>query len=108
MCCERESKRLVYHGLPKLEAKKEKSQESIKKDLILAKKQVGCSQCGYNEYNFCIDLHHVNPNDKDSRLRKHGTFQCLPLEDLILELDKCTPLCAMCHRKVHAGIIKLK
>lgn len=103
----------VCHNVEKKIMMRGRNPSSItatKKDLILKRKKDGCSQCGYKEYMFCIDLHHDNPEQKHIKLRKvkrSNTLLNLNIEELIEELKICTPLCKMCHAKVHAGIIKL-
>lgn len=58
-----------------------------------------CSQCNYSKYYGALEFHHLNPEEKDvdwSKLR-------LKNWDVVLhELDKCTLLCANCHREAHA------
>jgi endogenous inhibitor of DNA gyrase (YacG/DUF329 family) len=48
-----------------------------------------CAICDYDEYDFCIDCHHIDENPNNNSL-----------ENIIM-------LCVMCHRKLHKGIIKL-
>jgi hypothetical protein len=61
----------------------------------------GCALCP--ETNpICLDLHHLNPADKNfsvSQRRQTG------LLTLVLELAKCSVLCANCHRKVEVGYL---
>jgi hypothetical protein len=57
-----------------------------------------CQHCGEDDIR-CIDWHHVDPTTKVatiSRLMQTGEFQ-----KLLLEIPKCIPLCANCHRKHH-------
>lgn len=82
--------------------------EAIKEDMVLDRKKDGCSVCGYNEYMFCIDLHHIDSSTKHPALKvRSASIRKLSIPDLAEELKLVIPLCAMCHRKVHAGIIKL-
>jgi hypothetical protein len=48
-----------------------------------------CQVCGYDKYDFNIDLHHIdeNPNNND--------------------LENIAILCCMCHRELHKGLINL-
>jgi len=46
-----------------------------------------CEVCGYDEYDFCLDIHHIDKDPKNNKL-----------ENLIV-------LCVICHRKHHKGII---
>jgi 5-methylcytosine-specific restriction endonuclease McrA len=64
-----------------------------------------CQICGYNKYQGALDLHHINPNDKDFNLGHRGHSRSW--ERVKRELDKCILVCANCHREVEAGIIKV-
>lgn len=46
-----------------------------------------CEICGYDEYDFCLDIHHIDKN-------------CLNND-----IENLKILCAICHRKLHKGII---
>ena len=48
-----------------------------------------CEVCGYDEYDFCIEVHHI---DED------------PLNNLLSNL---AVLCVICHRKLHKRIISI-
>lgn len=50
-------------------------------------KKPQCEICGYNEYDFNIDLHHIDKNCNNN------------------ELHNISILCVMCHRKLHKGVI---
>jgi 5-methylcytosine-specific restriction endonuclease McrA len=52
-------------------------------------KEKKCQVCAYDEYDFCLDVHHLDEDRKNN------------------ELDNLIILCAMCHRKVHKKIIDL-
>ena len=67
----------------------------------------GCCQvCGYNRCNDALELHHINPEEKDFGF---GRIMAIPkrLIEIIKELKKCILLCSNCHREIHAGIIEL-
>ena len=69
------------------------------------KKSLSCKVCGESE-TVCLDFHHLYANEKDFNIaaRKHSTTK---FEKIVREIEKCVVLCANCHRKVHAGIIRL-
>ena len=69
------------------------------------KKDKKCVICGENE-QVCLDFHHVNPNHKDVEVSKlqYSTYS---QKKIINEIEKCIILCANCHRKVHANLIKV-
>lgn len=62
-----------------------------------------CYVCGEDSPHV-IDFHHIDPSTKEYPLSKMLKFS---KEKVDYELSKCIPLCANCHRKVHAGIISL-
>lgn len=49
-----------------------------------------CEICGYDEYDFNLDVHHYDEN---------------PLNN---DLSNLKVLCVMCHRKLHKGIIEME
>lgn len=61
-------------------------------------KLIACMDCGYNEYLVGIDWHHLNPSEKDKNIAEMKTYS---VERLQQELQKCIPLCAICHRVRH-------
>ncbi|QKY21270.1 HNH endonuclease [Halolamina sp. CBA1230] len=59
----------------------------------------GCARCGESA-PACLDFHHRDPGEKSrsvSRLIVDGVSR----ERLREEMEKCTVLCANCHRKEH-------
>ena len=54
---------------------------------VFALKEKKCEICGYDEYDFCLDVHHIdmNPNNND--------------------ITNLSVLCVMCHKKLHKGVI---
>jgi len=65
-----------------------------------------CLVCSEAE-SVCIDYHHIFPEDKVKELSKLVN-EMFSKEKILIELEKCVPLCANCHRKVHANIIDLQ
>ena len=91
-------KRKRKDGTLKLTKKKKK----IK--MILAAKDVPCDVCQQRFDPCCMDFHHRNPAEKKYEIADYNKFGLKYLQE---ELDKCIPLCACCHRKVHAGLVSL-
>lgn len=52
-------------------------------------KEKECQICRFNEFDCCLDIHHVDSNPNNN------------------SLENLAVLCVMCHRKVHRNIIKL-
>lgn len=67
------------------------------------KRMCGCKICGERE-PVALDLHHRNPAEKD--FSPSATVSC-SIHVMKAEIRKCVVLCANCHRKVHAGILKI-
>jgi predicted HNH restriction endonuclease len=61
----------------------------------------GCSVCGETE-PWVLDMHHLDPTEKETQPAQSAT-----LKTFLKEADKCVLLCSNCHRKVHAGVLRL-
>lgn len=46
-----------------------------------------CEACGYNEYEFCLDIHHIDENARNN------------------DINNLAVLCCMCHKKLHKGVL---
>lgn len=66
-------------------------------------KAAGCEFCPEKE-NVCLDFHHRNPTDKDFQISNYKNSK---FEKIKEEVAKCVVVCSNCHRKIHAGLIKL-
>lgn len=66
----------------------------------------GCQICGYNRCHEALELHHLNPEEKEFGF---GSIRSSPkkLEVIKEEIKKCILLCANCHREVHANITSI-
>lgn len=53
----------------------------------------------------CLDLHHLDPSQKDFEI---SSWRIGSRTKLWAEIAKCVVLCANCHRKVHSGRITLR
>lgn len=68
-------------------------------------KNNNCCFCGEKE-RICLDYHHIDPSRKIDEVSKM-LRKVMSKENIIKEYEKCICLCSNCHRKVHAGLIKL-
>ena len=59
-----------------------------------------CEICGYDKCSEALDFHHNNPNEKDFTISDRNLI--LDWIEIKKELDKCSLLCANCHRELHA------
>jgi len=64
-----------------------------------------CQLCGYNKYQGALELHHIDPKQKEFSIGYRGHSRSW--ERVKSELDKCILICANCHREVEAGIISV-
>lgn len=63
-----------------------------------------CIKCGFNEFDAALDVHHVDPIEKDPSSRSMRGWS---KKRIIEELSKCVLLCKNCHAGVHAEKIFL-
>ncbi len=63
------------------------------------KEGLKCEYCGEN-HPACIDFHHNNPEEKKIPIAKMVSG-CFAPDKILAEIEKCTILCANCHRKKH-------
>jgi hypothetical protein len=103
--CQREyKKKHYYENKPAHYARNIKTRIEIKKIYDEVKDNAVCIICGENE-RCCIDFHHLDPSKKEFNVGRLTTYGSKI--KLINEFEKCVPLCANCHRKLHAGVIEL-
>jgi len=57
-----------------------------------------CAKCGYNKCPDVLEFHHLDESTKDF---DWGKLRLRSKETILTELDKCTMLCANCHRETH-------
>ena len=57
-----------------------------------------CEECGYSKCQPALEFHHRDPSKKDFRLSAGNSWSWVKIQP---ELDKCTLLCATCHREAH-------
>lgn len=48
----------------------------------------------------CIEFHHLDPDNKEDTIH-HLIRIGAPIGKIKEELDKCIPVCANCHKKIH-------
>jgi len=72
-----------------------------KREIAEWKRVRGCTVCGETE-PWVLDMHHLDPNEKDATPARSAT-----LKTFLKEADKCVLVCSNCHRKIHAGVLRL-
>jgi len=78
-----------------------KRMDAKRKEIAEWKRARGCTICGETE-PWVLDMHHLDPAVKESNPASSAT-----LKTFLKESSKCVLLCSNCHRKVHAGVLKL-
>ena len=63
-----------------------------------------CIACDYTGHLSGYDYHHLDPSKKEFKI---GDASTASWKRLLAELDKCVMLCALCHRKHHAGVLDI-
>lgn len=76
--------------------KRERDRYREKKDFINSQK-TKCEKCGETRV-YVLDFHHRDKKEKDFTI---GKLNKGSLEILQQEIDKCSVLCANCHREFH-------
>lgn len=64
-----------------------------------------CIRCGYNKYPEVLEFHHKYPSQKNFNISLKG--HCRSWERVRKEIEKCSLLCANCHRELHAELKNL-
>jgi hypothetical protein len=64
-----------------------------------------CYICGYDKDIRVLDMHHIDPNNKNFSISSKFTRK--PKLEYLQEINKCIALCPNCHREIHYGITKL-
>jgi hypothetical protein len=77
-----------------------------KKKMIFEAKDKPCIVCKQTFPAAAMDLHHVDPTTKEFTVA--DALGKVGYERLQKEIEKCIPLCAICHRLLHAGLIELE
>lgn len=71
-----------------------------RKEELVAYKGNRCERCGGEFPSECFDFHHRDPTAKEFTLDR-CTMTDRAWKAIVAEADKCSLLCACCHRSVH-------
>lgn len=66
---------------------------------------MSCCCCGERARE-CLDFHHVDPATKEFSI-SYMKNKFASVDRLKSEMSKCVVVCSNCHRKIHAGTLKL-
>lgn len=62
-----------------------------------------CQCCGYDKCIQALELHHLDPSQKDFSFNENPNRSWSSTR---AEIKKCILVCANCHREIHAGLIE--
>jgi|APSaa5957512622_1039677.scaffolds.fasta_scaffold07485_6 hypothetical protein len=65
------------------------------------KETLSCSKCGEG-HPACLEFHHTKASEKDFMVSDSIERKGFSRDKILAEINKCTILCANCHRKIHA------
>ena len=98
-----ESQRKHYIENKEIYNNRRRVARSYKKDYVVSfKTEKGCLVCGYNKHYSCLDLHHINEDEKE---KDPSRVHYCSFKTIDEELSKCIVLCRNCHAEHHAGLI---
>jgi RNase P subunit RPR2 len=63
-----------------------------------------CTACGFNRFLCSLDIHHVDPDEKDVAFTHMRSWAWSKIEK---EIKKCVLLCKNCHAALHNGELEL-
>ena len=96
-------KREWNHRNKEAKSKYRKEKRHERKGMLIIYKGGECMECRlkYDGKNGCLfDFHHNNPKEKEFGIS--GNVMEKSIKKLKIEADKCSLLCANCHRPKHA------
>jgi predicted transcriptional regulator len=85
-----------------------RSETSLSNKRVFYKKQLveykggKCEKCGYNSCLNALEFHHRDPTEKEISITNLFKWGKLDFESAKKEIDKCSLLCANCHREIHS------
>jgi len=97
-------KRAYYHAnADRMRAIRKKHYDKFTRQFVEYKEECGCAVCGERDAAV-LDYHHVGPKRATVNylIKKHKDAELI-----WSEIGRCVVLCANCHRRVHAGVVKL-
>lgn len=84
--------------------RKRERRQDITRQFKSYKEGLFCTVCGESARE-CLDFHHIK-GEKELSVAD-AISRGWSMQRIHQEIEKCVVLCANCHRKVHAGSIKL-
>ncbi|QCW18546.1 hypothetical protein SEPL_523 [Salmonella phage SE_PL] len=75
-----------------------------KRSYALSKLGNECINCGFNEFKCSLDIHHSDPNIKDSNFSSMRGWSLSRIDE---EIKSCVLLCRNCHSAYHSGLLEI-
>lgn len=75
-----------------------------KRNYALSKLGDKCINCGYNEFKCSLDIHHSDPNIKDTNF---ASMRGWSLARIDKEIESCVLLCRNCHSAYHSDMLDI-
>ena len=72
------------------------------RQMAIEQKGGSCEKCGYNRCIDALEFHHEDPTRKNFSISNKGYARSWV--KVKKEIEKCTLVCANCHREIHAQI----
>jgi len=76
-------------------------QAIVNRGIVAAAKYKPCHCCGKILHPSLIDLHHLDPKEKEIHIS--AAIYKRSAKSIQEEIDKCVPVCRPCHREIHRG-----
>jgi 5-methylcytosine-specific restriction endonuclease McrA len=81
-----------------VDRKRRRGMQQTEKKLFIQnyKTEKGCQECGYNKLPAALEFDHIDRSKKNFKLSQGHLYSW---DRLIMELENCIVLCAICHRQ---------
>ena len=76
----------------------------IREWFVEYKSHLKCERCPESHHS-CLDFHHEDPNEKEITISR-AIASRWSKDRIIKEIEKCSVLCANCHRKLHNELLR--
>lgn len=75
----------------------------IIKRWVVEEKGGKCTICGYNKCEEALELHHLDPSEKEFNISDRNLrYSDWPM--IKKEIEKGVLVCSNCHREIHTGL----
>jgi hypothetical protein len=82
----------------------ERYKQELVNEINQIKTNLGCKFCKENE-PVCLDFHHLSSEEKEKGVSR--LVMAKSRDRALKEIKKCICVCSNCHRKIHAGLLRV-